>query len=287
MKKDTTILLIAFGKKGYAYAAYNLAKSIKIHSPQSNIHIAHDGCLSVLNDLSVFDSFHVIDDNLKIGINGKICPAKVKLSMYGFLPTKYKKVLYLDVDAICLKPIDDLINELEGKELSTKVFGKGGINDKIEYSLWASNETIWNKAELKTDSVLCGINTSYIYFERNKATENVFKQALEMYNKFEIKDLLITWSGTMPDELILSSTLAKLDVIPHSVDMIYFGNKLNITTQKELIEKHYFLAMYGPAGARALTRQRYVEWYDGWVKSFGGYASKNIMKDKHLTNFVK
>jgi hypothetical protein len=91
----------------------------------------------------------------------------------------------------------------------------------------------------------------------------------------------------MPDELIYAATIAKLGLKTHSLDnLMFFGNKLNIKGIDELKEKYYFLSIYGPGGARALTRQRYIEWYDGLVRDYG-YKSQYIMRDKHLTHFVK
>lgn len=279
------VLLVAFGRKGYAYAAYNFAKSIKKHY-NVHIHLAHDECVEHLSDRSPFDSFTKISDELKYH-KGKYSPGKVKLYLDELAPSEYVKVLYVDVDTICLKSIEPLLKELDGEQFATKVYGIGGKNDKIEYSPWTSNAIIWDRMKLNEHSKLCGVNTSFIYFERSEKINLFFTELKKNFDKYTVNDLLITWSGTMPDELIYASTLARMNIIPYSNDSTYFGNKLTITSLDELIDKHYFLSIYGPAGARALTRTRYMEFYDGLVRDVQGFKSHYIMRDKHLSHFVK
>ena len=60
------IVLAAFGKRGYFFAAYNIAFTIKHYNPKANILLIHDKGLTALpqHELDVFDKLHAIDEAL-------------------------------------------------------------------------------------------------------------------------------------------------------------------------------------------------------------------------------
>ena len=85
-KTSQGIVILAFGKRGYAFASWNLAKSIKHYSP--NLHITlftQDECIKYLDDLSVFDKLEILEQELYV-TDGRLDPAKTKVMMYDFLP---------------------------------------------------------------------------------------------------------------------------------------------------------------------------------------------------------
>lgn len=57
------IMLLAWGKRGYGFMAYNLAVSLKHHSPDIPIHlIATESVLKEVTDKLVFDTIEWLDD---------------------------------------------------------------------------------------------------------------------------------------------------------------------------------------------------------------------------------
>ena len=77
------IVILGFGKRGYAFASWNLAKSIKYHSP--NIHItffSQNKTLAYLEDRSCFDEVVILED-------GYLDPAKVKISLLDLTITPF------------------------------------------------------------------------------------------------------------------------------------------------------------------------------------------------------
>ena len=107
------VVLFAFGKVGYYQAAYNLAYSIKYHSPNVKISLFVDDikkCKNATGDINNYvDSLNEIEHS-DLYVDGKFDPAMLKVSLYKYLP--FKNNLYLDVDAICLKDIQPLIDDL-------------------------------------------------------------------------------------------------------------------------------------------------------------------------------
>src|SRR4051812_43152634 len=107
------VFLTAYGKRGYVWSAYNFAFSIKHFNPDVHITLYHDESLFVHlpeDQHWVFDSLIKIPDEIKFS-NGKIDPAKIKVSVYDILPYDY--TLYLDVDAIALKDIQPIFQDLQ------------------------------------------------------------------------------------------------------------------------------------------------------------------------------
>ena len=59
---DKGVILLAFGKRGYGFMAYNLSFSIKHYSPNIPIHlIATREVLKEVTDHSVFDSIEWLE----------------------------------------------------------------------------------------------------------------------------------------------------------------------------------------------------------------------------------
>jgi hypothetical protein len=265
------ILLMAYGDKAYLKYAYNMAFSIKYFS-------AIPICLLCENtegvDASVFDRIITFDPEKRI--DGHYDYAKNKINIDKYTP--FDKTLYLDVDGVCLKNIDPIFDLLSGSEFYAQIVDAGGKKDKIDYSIWATNETIWHHFELDELATLPASQTSIIYFENNK----VFDQARINYKKALSRDQYISqWgrSSSHPDELYFSVALAQLNIMPdRSVQPIFYPH-VKVPTS-EIFEKYYILSQYGGFG---LSRPYSIDLYDRHLSSIMNKSGVSLAaKGAHL-----
>jgi len=290
-KQPTYIILLAFGKRGYGFAAYNLAESLKYFNNDVFVHLMYSpNATEQLTKAQkmVFDKYEEMPESYYM-TNGKIDPGKAKVSFYKHLI--YENALYIDVDSLALQDITPFFNKLQEKEgfFYTDVWGYGGFNDEIEYNLWATNENIYNFFKLdKEKDKINAVNTSYMFVRKGEEAENFFNKLQENYSQFPMELLLRKWGLTMPDEIIYTGTMAQLNINPKT-DLprpVFFGNKISEKSVTQLQKEYYLLSIYGDNGARKLTRLMYLDWYNGLIKhyDFGGYKWSYIMPDKHLNN---
>jgi hypothetical protein len=291
-KKTKGIVLFAFGKRGYFFAAYNLALSVKHFNPEIPVVLFYNGdSLKYLSNLSVFDDIYPIKDE-DIYRNGKIDPARLKTNIYKYLP--YDENLYLDVDGLALKDLQPLIDHLSKQKgwYLTDVTGVGGKGDKINYAIWASQEKIWEFFKLKSDAQYPAIQSSFAYIKKTKTAEKFFNKVYKNYElDFPVRDLKMQWGGTIPDELLFSVTCAQSNIVPRSnCKPIFFGWVLSNKTYGQIKDQHYLTAIYGNGNGRTLTRPRYLKWYDNLLRSYAlkekkpYYKTSYIMQDKHANN---
>lgn len=254
------ILLIAFGHSSYGKWAFNMAHSIKQHSsfPVTLVTDATDNTMAGV-DLSIFDKVSYQVFNRKE--NGSVDAAAAKIRMGDF--SSYDQTIYLDVDGICLKDITNLFDRIFlDCHVYSQVLGKGGKEDSISYSLWASNETIWSHYNLKPDAVMPAVQSSIVAFDKSKESEQFFKALKENYtNKIPDDMLQSAWgeSKSQPDELYFNVTFAQLGLIPdESIQPILFP-KEHTNKLSEINEKYWILSMWG---ARDMARPFAKDYYD-------------------------
>lgn len=283
------IVLLAFGKASYGFAAYNLAVSLKSFNHKTPIALFYQkDTIGQLNDLSVFDKTIELDHD-QVYHNGVLDPAKVKVHIYDLIEgLPGKDFLYLDVDALAFKdimPLMDKLKKTKGYYL-TDVVGRGGKDDKINYSIWAKNEYIWDWFKLKDDSIYPAIQSSYAYIKKSKQAEKFFSKVKEYYFiGFPIERQLMRWGGTVADELLFSGTCAKLNLIPDSgVRPIFFGWKYDPRSPTQLANDYYILSIYGNGKGKTLTKQRYWKLYDGLGTQYAKSMGRPFFKSLHIKN---
>jgi hypothetical protein len=290
--KTRGIVILAFGRIGYAYAAFNLFRSIRFHNTNVPITVIHDGMVQYnLAEFSDFENTILLPNDL-IMHNGRIDPAKVKFEVYDYLP--YYENLILDADNICLKDLEPLLLKLsERKEdYLVQYVHCGGKNDSIDYT-WADNETVWNFFNLKDDAKICSLQSSVQFVRKSTASKKLFKEFKKYFYKGFPQDKIKQWGGTMADELFISGVLAKTGGnynIGFKID--FLGHKFWDMTLEEIEQKHYLLALYGNGIGKKLTKDVYIEWADRIMhsiqRSFNAehrYKMFSIMRDKHV-NFT-
>jgi len=287
--------LMAFGAKGYAELAVNLAYSIKKHS---DIHIT----LAVQPDLmryiyaddyGHFDKIVDLkpDDYLN---NGKVDPARCKVRVYDIGSKYYKSFIYLDVDALCWQDINGLFDQCADTDqfYITELKGKADHDQVVNYSIWATNDDIVDFFGLKKKDQICAIQSSWCYFRVCDDAKKFMAEVKKYYKKgFPISKLTEKWGGTLPDELIFSGVISKMgiDCGHHFYPKpIHFGNEHPQTTFEQLAEDSYLLSVYGNGAGQTLTKTSYLEYYDRiMIKWLRGdlqnhkYKIGQAIKDKH------
>jgi len=234
-------VLPAWGKRGYGFAAYNLAVSLKYHSPSIPITlIAQRETMNQVADHSVFDNIIWLEEAPKD-------PGRFKAGLYKILPYDYS--LLLDVDAFCFKPIDSLFDRLiaQGGNYYTfiqSVYGKESPN-LLPQMYWAWKDDIWSKYGLN-DHKLPACQSSIQFIKKCTESEELFALVEQCFDDpIPLDKLRHQWGGTQPDELYLNIALAILGQAPHiGDDAMWFGNN-GSKRPRELEQTHYFLSFFG------------------------------------------
>ncbi len=273
------ILLIAFGK-AYGKMAFNLAASIKVRS-DIKIHLVCDS--DAVSDISTgfFDSHSIYDFKL---LNGRIDPCQAKIDIYSLSP--FDKTLFLDVDAVCMNPIESLFDSLSGTSIYFQVMGRGGKEDKITYSHWATNNTIWGHFKLSDSAIVSSCQTSVIYFEKGKESKKFFERLQKNYdNKLDKKQYSVMWgmSKAHPDELYYSVTAAQLNILPDiSIQPLFYPNIHK--NEGEIMREFPILSIYG---AHRTIKNYGIDLYDRIMKDvmkklglYHKYQGHNLYKLK-------
>lgn len=273
------IVLAAFGKRGYFFAAYNLAFTIKHYNPKANILLIHDKGLTALpqHDLDVFDKLHAIDEALTHP-RGMFDAGFVKLNTYKIATKYFHKYMFLDVDGIPLKDITPWYEQAEAseKDFLTDVRGSGTIEDNINYSVWASNENIYSEFELEPTDTWMAVQSSWHFAKRTKANTEMFKDAIKLnFETFTDRSMLeIKWGKCLPDELVLGGAIARRKLDPSfDYEPIFFPN-IHLPI-REMRDNYYLLSMFGNGIGNTLVKTDYKDFYDI-------YLLKEIFKPKGL-----
>ena len=272
---STGVVLLAFGKIQYYWATYNLAFSIKKHSPNVSITLLFDDMLKAVSQcpdmMKYADSIGEIDA-ADIYTNKKLDPGKVKVNLYKYLP--YDRNLYLDVDAIALKDIQPMIDELaqSGKDYISHCVGYHTIDKGRDFKemQWAWADKMWAHFNLLESYVMPAINSSMQWIVKGSKTEAIYRTAKDLYfnHPMDVKDLRQKWGGGQPDELYMNVALAIHGIDPalkhydkikgSEGGMIHFAMTRWLTYQ-EVTENYYLQSYYGGAG---FTPRFYVDWLD-------------------------
>jgi hypothetical protein len=221
--------------------------------------------------------------------NGKLDPGKAKIFLYDYLPFDHN--LYLDVDAVALKDIEPMIDELIalGKQYLSHIMGYHTIDkgNKIESMIWAYADDIWKQYALNESSVLPAINSSWQYIQISPKAHALYKIAQDLYvnNPIPLKQLRFKWGGGQPDELYMNIALAKLEMDPATTN-----EYAHITTKRGLsltqVTEQYYLQSY--FGGQGFTPTFYTDWLDrllrSWMNQDGKihkYMINRIVSNKH------
>jgi hypothetical protein len=289
------VVLVAFGKHVYYGAAYNLAYSIKRFNKDIQIACIIEGTDAMINyagDLSDVTDIIIEIKHEHLYTNGKLDPGKAKVFIYDYLP--FESNIYLDVDAVALKDIQPMIDELIalGKPYASHIMGYHTIDKgkKIESMVWAYADDIWERYGLSESTILPAINSSIQFIQISPKAHALYKIAQDYYvnNPIPINKLRFKWGNGQPDELYMNIALAKLEMDPATS-----SEYVHITTKRGLgltqVSDQYYLQSY--FGGQGYTPNFYVEWLDrlmrSWMSEQGKihkYLIKRIVSGKHVEN---
>jgi hypothetical protein len=286
----TGVVLLAFGKPQYYWAAYNLAFSIRKHNPNIQISAYFEDTLKAVSNCPEIVKYveHFGDINpADIYTNKKLDPGKVKVNLYKYLP--YDCNLYLDVDAIAIKDIKPMIDELSqsGKDYISHCVGYHTIDKGRDFKemQWAWADKMWAHFNLLPSYVMPAINSSMQWIVKGSQTEAIYRTAKDLYfnNPIETKDLRMKWGGGQPDELYMNVALAIHGIDPalkayekikgSEGGMIHFSMQRGLSFQ-EITDNYYLQSYYGGAG---FTPRFYIDWLDRMLNAdFKAIGSRHI-----------
>ena len=287
------VLLIAFGKRGYVLMAHNLAFSLRQLSPDLPIVLYASESLLPTVQRDLFHSVHTLPENdYRHAVTGMIEPAKAKSQIYRLgINAGLDKFLFLDVDGVCINDIRPLIDRLNGSIVATEVTGSGKRNEVINYSIWATNAQMWRHFDLDPDATLCGIQSSYIYFERHPINDALQIQLDHYYaDGPPFGGFKMNWGNAIPDEFLYAGCFARMGIIPSLPPNlpkrpIFFGHAKRKETPEQVQGQYHILSIYGGGDGKlkGLTRPQWLQMYDRAVSSHGGryHLAKEVMADKH------
>jgi hypothetical protein len=291
------IVLLAFGKRGYGFAAYNLAVSIRAFNSTIPITVYHDDiAFSQVEPekMSIFTTVLKIPGDI-LYKDQRFDPGYAKVNLYDLYP--YDLNLYLDVDALCLRDIEPLFEIMEKKPdyfythiIDTHTIDKGRDFKSMQ---WAWADDIWDHFKLKQDDVFYATNSSYQIVRKGKKAKAFYEQIKKNYaNPIPVDKLRMKWGGGQPDELYMNAALCQLKISAQmDTDVMFFGGDVNHTFT-EIENKFYFLSLYGAGASNvSTTRLKYREWADRLLlahfKKRGEahiYKIEYIMAEKHANN---
>lgn len=283
------IVLLAFGKRGYGFAAYNLAVSIRAFNSTIPICVYRDEIAFGQVEpekMAVFNEVRDIPQQI-LYHNGKFDPGYAKVNLYELYP--YDLNLYLDVDALCLRDIGPLFEIMEKKPdyFYTHIIAKHTIDQGRDFKAmqWAWADEIWSHFKLKQDDVFYATNSSYQVVRKGKLAKKFYDQIRKNYdNPIPVDKLRMKWGGGQPDELYMNAALCQLKIPAEmDTDVMFFGGDLNHTFT-EIENKFYFLSMYGAGASNvSTTRMKYREWYDRLLqKHFERRNEAHIYKSQYI-----
>ena len=250
------ILLMAWGKRGYGFMAHNLAVSIKHHSPGIPIHlIATEKVLKEVTDRSMFDSIELLDGDPSD-------PGRYKADIYELTP--FDSTLFLDVDGICLRPVEEMFDRLDasGAYYATFINEVYDVNSPniLPQMWWAYRQDIWNHCCFDHETKFPATQSSIQYIRKcDKTAEmySIFKA--EMDSPIPLERLRNKWGGGQPDELYLNIALARMGEWHHIGEAsMYFGNT-SAKRPHEIADVYTFLSLFGN---RSNIKPMYWEYYD-------------------------
>lgn len=287
------VLISAWGRRGYIYAAYNLAFSIKHFNRRLPVYLYCDEQLLkelMPDQIDVFDSIIPIDISLLMQYQSQ--PAYIKISAYENLPFDY--TLLLDVDALALQDIEPAIDQMiEGGGyfyshiLDTHKLEQG---DNIPNMYWATAGKIWEKYNLSKDAVLPCTNSSLQFIKKGEDSKRLLDRVkTNMEDPLPLHELRNQWGGAQPDELYLNIAMAQEGIVGKTPnEYLFMGNVLSPLPYHKIEEQYMILSIFG---GRNFTKARYTEWYDKKLIEYHRKHAKSahfkysyILRDKHANN---
>lgn len=206
------IVIIATKHPYYGRMAYNLAVSIKAHSPVTPVVVLHSGRgLAHLTDAQklMFDDIIEMPGADELGCGNKL---------YAIDYTPFDSTLLIDADNAWMpgRDADELFRELEGVPFTAITEGKVDFdkpeNDlRPDYFMWANVDEI--KKAYNLQGTMYQFRSEMMYFERTEEVVTMFARAREIYGSPEVP--VTMFGGNVPDEFALNIAACIYGIHPH------------------------------------------------------------------------
>lgn len=284
------ILISAWGKRGYIYAAYNLAFSIKHFNRRLPVYLycEQDLLKSLMPDQQgVFDEIIPIDVSLLHEHEKN--PAYIKVTAYDHLPFDY--TLLLDVDALALQDLEPCMDDLirQGGYFYSHILDLWTIDkgDNIPNMVWARANDIWEKYKFGPETILPATNSSFQFIKKGEDSKRLLdRMRKNMADPMPLDKLKTQWGASQPDELYLNVAMAQEGITGKpDREYMFMGNRLDQRPYHVLEKDYFILSIFG---GKNFTKVRYTEWYDKKLVAFHRAHGKSafykyayIVRDKH------
>lgn len=273
--------------------AHNLASLLKYVSPDVPIVLYASESLISTVDARLFHSIHTLPESeFRHKITGRIEPAKAKCQAYRLgIAAGLTEFLFLDVDGAAINDIEPLLDHLKGSIVATEVTGTGKRSDTINYSIWASNAQMWRHFDLAPDATLCGVQSSWMYFEKHPINDGLQTQLDHYINDgMPLGGFKMNWGDAIPDEFIYAGCFARMGMIPSLPPgtpkrPIFFGHAKRKETPAQVRDQYHIVSIYGGGNGkgRGLTQPQWLKMYDQTLSLTGRvwHPAAQVMSDKH------
>lgn len=274
------IVLLALGD--YYKWAFQMAMSVKYHS-DIPIQLIHDKSYDQLNKWQKgFFDYHTPIKQEDSYLDKKIFPALAKLSLNKY--TEFDETIYLDVDGVCIRPIDSLFEHCKEMYFASQIFGYGEEGEE-EYDkmYWAFPKDLWEHFNIPKGAKIPFINSSFQYITKTKDCDKLFETAkyLIQENPFPVHKLRYAFgrgvhATKQPDELYMDVALAQCRHDPKiDVEPFYFSNR-PLDSEEYIRKHHWVIGLYGKRGDH--THSSVMQYYNRMVHM--------MLKKKHNTAII-
>lgn len=272
------IVLIACGEPFYGHMTYQLAVSLRVHSPGIEIALIYSDTAVGDIPLSMFD--HLIPaPEESYTVNGRRVWLKVKTHLAELSP--FDSTIFLDADMITFRDINTLFDQLAEVEFTMENNGFIELEADVtnEKYTWASPFEIKLAFKLLSGR-LYSLQSEFIYFRKKPEVKKLFTEAQKVYkSRINYRE----FSGGMADELAFAVAMAKKQIYPHQDHYlpIYWETaqkKKLYRHRNELMENYYGFSLGGHINSE-YSKQCYFDIANYcWQKL--GLRGKPMVKDK-------
>lgn len=280
------ILIPFFHKRGYPFAAFNLALTIKHFNPEIKIAGYHDASINHLheNDSEIFDVLIQMKDEDKY-VGGSFNPARLKLSLYDITP--FDETIILDADCLAIADIGTIFDECakQGGYYYSHIKEQYNYDDERENALmdWAYMDDIYSHFKLRTSLTLPITNSSFQYVRKCKEAKELFEQANKnLDNPIPLDKLKHTWGNGQPDELYMNVAMCQKGVTGElEKPVMHLCNKIDQRPFHQIAKDTPLLSFLG---GKNFCRPQFTEYYD---KLLIDISNKNGVRHKYKWTFIE
>lgn len=210
------VRIFAFGKRGYHFAAANLAATLLHYAPTLRVEVRADAGSTYVPAAHRPGAW--IDWEGPPNTRGdRPDPGAMKANILDHLPDGDS--LVLDADTIALQDIRPLLKALQadGRPYITDVIGQGDGSQPIAYTPWATPEQIRAKLGRNGPATFYGLNTSWQFVRKVEGRGPAVLQHVAMQwhaRTWTTQELKARWGASLPDELLVATACTALDYSP-------------------------------------------------------------------------